>query len=247
MRPDAGFDSHVARRVDRSAGATSSVARRWLSLRGAETIPLKTDPYRGSKRGRLSKPRGRVRRGADLSHSERRFALCVPQSPFRISRPDRRMSERARADGLRPWQPRRATPSPNSPRSRRRCKPRFPDWPVEHGYLEFARPVIRDGLDRLVAAGARRILAVPGMLFAAGHAKNDIPSVLNTYQAGQPGLIDRIRPRARHRPAHDPRRRRRASDEALARGRRRRRCTTRCSSSSGAAPPIPTPIPTSPR
>jgi sirohydrochlorin cobaltochelatase len=26
------------------------------------------------------------------------------------------------------------------------------------------------------------------MLFAAGHAKNDIPSVLNTYQAGQPGL-----------------------------------------------------------
>ena len=27
------------------------------------------------------------------------------------------------------------------------------------------------------------MLAVPGMLFAAGHAKNDIPSVLNTYAA----------------------------------------------------------------
>jgi sirohydrochlorin cobaltochelatase len=27
------------------------------------------------------------------------------------------------------------------------------------------------------------VLAVPGMLFAAGHAKNDIPSVLNTYSA----------------------------------------------------------------
>ena len=26
------------------------------------------------------------------------------------------------------------------------------------------------------------------MLFAAGHAKNDIPSVLNTYQASHPGL-----------------------------------------------------------
>ncbi len=60
---------------------------------------------------------------------------------------------------------------------------RFPDWPVEYGYLEFANPVIRDGLDRLREKGARRILAVPGMLFAAGHAKNDIPSVLNTYAA----------------------------------------------------------------
>jgi len=69
-----------------------------------------------------------------------------------------------------------------------RLAPRFPDWPVEHGYLEFARPVIREGLDKLVAAGATKILAVPGMLFAAGHAKNDIPSVLNTYQASHKGL-----------------------------------------------------------
>jgi sirohydrochlorin cobaltochelatase len=65
---------------------------------------------------------------------------------------------------------------------------RFPDWPVAHGYLEFAAPIIREGLDRLIAAGATRILAVPGMLFAAGHAKNDIPSVLNTYKAARPGL-----------------------------------------------------------
>ena len=42
------------------------------------------------------------------------------------------------------------------------------------------RPIIRDGLDRLSRRGATHILAVPGMLFAAGHAKNDIPSVLNT-------------------------------------------------------------------
>lgn len=57
----------------------------------------------------------------------------------------------------------------------------FDDWPVEYGYLEFANPVIRDGLDRLRDQGCTRILAVPGMLFAAMHAKNDIPSVLNTY------------------------------------------------------------------
>ena len=57
------------------------------------------------------------------------------------------------------------------------------EWMVDYGYLEFANPVIRDGLDRLREAGCERILAVPGMLFAAMHAKNDIPTVLNTYAA----------------------------------------------------------------
>src|SRR5690606_16082281 len=65
---------------------------------------------------------------------------------------------------------------------------RFPKWPVDYGYLEFAEPVIRDGLDRLREAGCTRILAVPGMLFAAGHAKNDIPSVLNTYATEHPDV-----------------------------------------------------------
>ena len=62
----------------------------------------------------------------------------------------------------------------------RTLAPRF-DWPVAHGFLEFATPVIREGLDRLREGGARDILAVPGMLFAAGHVKNDIPGVLNTW------------------------------------------------------------------
>ncbi|WP_394706382.1 sirohydrochlorin chelatase [Breoghania sp.] len=69
-----------------------------------------------------------------------------------------------------------------------RLRPRFPDWPVDYGYLEFANPVISHGLDNLIEAGCTRILAVPGMLFAAGHAKNDIPSVLNAYQAKKPGI-----------------------------------------------------------
>jgi sirohydrochlorin cobaltochelatase len=56
-------------------------------------------------------------------------------------------------------------------------------WETEYGYLEFANPVIRDGLDRLREKGCDRILAVPGMLFAAMHAKNDIPTVLNSYAA----------------------------------------------------------------
>ncbi len=60
---------------------------------------------------------------------------------------------------------------------------RLPQYDVDSGFLEFATPVIREGLDALRARGVDEILAVPGMLFAAGHAKNDIPSVLNTYQA----------------------------------------------------------------
>ncbi|MFM7264371.1 MAG: sirohydrochlorin chelatase [Cyanobium sp.] len=55
--------------------------------------------------------------------------------------------------------------------------------PVAHGYLEFARPILRDGLEELRHQGVRHVLAVPAMLFAAGHAKNDIPSVLNTWAA----------------------------------------------------------------
>ena len=56
-------------------------------------------------------------------------------------------------------------------------KTRFPDWPVEYGYLEFAQPIIKDGLGKLSEQGIRDVLAVPAMLFAAGHVKNDIPSI----------------------------------------------------------------------
>ncbi|MEE8276299.1 MAG: sirohydrochlorin chelatase [Alphaproteobacteria bacterium] len=66
---------------------------------------------------------------------------------------------------------------------------RLTSYETEYGFLEFATPVIRGGLDRLRARGVGRVLAVPGMLFAAGHTKNDIPSVLNTYAAQHPELV----------------------------------------------------------
>ena len=69
-------------------------------------------------------------------------------------------------------------------------RPRMGGLPVEHGYLEFAKPILRDSLDRLREKGVKRVLAVPAMLFAAGHAKNDIPSVLNTYSAETGLTID---------------------------------------------------------
>lgn len=70
----------------------------------------------------------------------------------------------------------------------RGIRERLPQYDVESGFLEFATPIIRTGLDKLRERGNTRVLAVPGMLFAAGHAKNDIPSVLNTYEAEHPGM-----------------------------------------------------------
>ena len=65
-------------------------------------------------------------------------------------------------------------------------KNKFPETPVEYGFLEYSAPNIHMGLDALRENGVEHIIAVPGMLFAATHAKNDIPSVLLTYQKKYP-------------------------------------------------------------
>ena len=65
---------------------------------------------------------------------------------------------------------------------------RFPTLKIEYGFLEYSAPNIHMALDRLVDQGVNKIYAVPGMLFLATHAKNDIPSVLTTYREARPGL-----------------------------------------------------------
>ena len=67
-------------------------------------------------------------------------------------------------------------------------KERLPDYDIESGFLEFATPVLRTGLDKLKERGAERILCLPGMLFAAGHVKNDLPSEVNEFAAANPGI-----------------------------------------------------------
>src|SRR5690348_15427134 len=71
-------------------------------------------------------------------------------------------------------------------------RPRLADYDFATGYLEFARPTIRDGLAALVERGARRIYAVPGMLFAASHVKNDLPWEMNSFSAENPGIDVRL-------------------------------------------------------
>ena len=70
----------------------------------------------------------------------------------------------------------------------KKLKNQLLQYELDWGFLEFANPVIKSGLDSLREKGIRKIMSVPVMLFAAGHAKNDIPSVLNAYQAQYPEL-----------------------------------------------------------
>jgi sirohydrochlorin cobaltochelatase len=67
-------------------------------------------------------------------------------------------------------------------------RPRLDVFDFATGYLEFARPTIRDALAGLARRGARRIVAIPGMLFAASHVKNDLPWEVNSFAAENPHL-----------------------------------------------------------
>ena len=71
-------------------------------------------------------------------------------------------------------------------------RPRLEAYDFATGYLEFARPTIRDGLAGLAARGATRIYAVPGMLFAASHVKNDLPWEMNSFVAANAGVEVRL-------------------------------------------------------
>ena len=63
------------------------------------------------------------------------------------------------------------------------------------GVLEFAGPgvpSIQDAIDRCIATRARCILAVPVLLFNAGHAKEDMPGQITRASARYPGLDLRL-------------------------------------------------------
>lgn len=74
----------------------------------------------------------------------------------------------------------------------RSLQARYPGLNIEYGFLEFASPNIHMALDSLLEKGATKIYAVPGMLFRATHAQNDIPSVLTTYMAKHPAVDIRL-------------------------------------------------------
>jgi sirohydrochlorin cobaltochelatase len=65
---------------------------------------------------------------------------------------------------------------------------RDPERIIEAGFLEFARPVIDEAVSHCVERGARTVAVLPGMLMAAGHAKNDIPSEIHEARRRHPGV-----------------------------------------------------------
>ncbi|HVI45278.1 MAG TPA: sirohydrochlorin chelatase [Chitinophaga sp.] len=65
---------------------------------------------------------------------------------------------------------------------------RYPDYIVDYGFLEFAHPVYAAAVERMYQAGVRHIIALPAILFAGGHAKNDIPYEMNSLQQQYPDL-----------------------------------------------------------
>lgn len=70
-------------------------------------------------------------------------------------------------------------------RQLRACRP---ELLVEIAFLEFARPTFAEGLARLVQAGARQVTVLPGVLMAAGHAKNDLASEVRLARQQYPHL-----------------------------------------------------------
>jgi sirohydrochlorin cobaltochelatase len=65
---------------------------------------------------------------------------------------------------------------------------RNPSLTVEGGFIELACPPISECVDRLADRGARNAAAVPLMLLAAGHAKDDIPATLVREKMGHPEM-----------------------------------------------------------
>jgi sirohydrochlorin cobaltochelatase len=59
---------------------------------------------------------------------------------------------------------------------------------VEGGFIELSQPPVSECVNRLAKGGARNVAAVPLMLLAAGHAKDDIPATLVREQMDHPDL-----------------------------------------------------------
>jgi len=63
-----------------------------------------------------------------------------------------------------------------------------PQTPVVACFLELAEPTIEQGIAELAKHGVERIVVLPLLLFAAGHAKQDIPQAVCDAAARFPAL-----------------------------------------------------------
>lgn len=59
---------------------------------------------------------------------------------------------------------------------------------VEVGFMEVNEPTIPQALDRLVAAGADQIVALPYFLHTGNHVTDDLPGLLEAAQRRHPAV-----------------------------------------------------------
>jgi sirohydrochlorin cobaltochelatase len=69
-----------------------------------------------------------------------------------------------------------------------RIRERAPKLAVELSFLEFMAPTLREGGDRLAAAGCTRVDVVPLFLGAGGHVRKDLPNLLEALALAHPGV-----------------------------------------------------------
>ncbi|HEX6733327.1 MAG TPA: sirohydrochlorin chelatase [Azonexus sp.] len=62
---------------------------------------------------------------------------------------------------------------------------RHPEWRIEVCFIEHAEVLLEEGLDR-AAKGARKVVAVPFILNAAGHVKMELPAAVERARARHP-------------------------------------------------------------
>jgi sirohydrochlorin cobaltochelatase len=68
-----------------------------------------------------------------------------------------------------------------------RLRARLPGVPLAVAYNEFCAPAVDEAVDRLAAAGCRRVVVVPTMLTPGGvHADLEIPETLARLRARHP-------------------------------------------------------------
>jgi sirohydrochlorin cobaltochelatase len=90
----------------------------------------------------------------------------------------------------------------------------LPGVPVAVGFLEVIRPSIDDGLAQLATAGCSEVVATPLLLFAAGHAKRDVPEAIESAAAAHGLAVRQTEPFGCHPAIAELSRRRR--QEAVA-------------------------------
>ncbi|MER2527243.1 MAG: sirohydrochlorin chelatase [Candidatus Competibacter denitrificans] len=64
----------------------------------------------------------------------------------------------------------------------------LPDRTCLAGFLELVEPSVPDALEQLRQQGFRHITALPALLMAAGHVKNDLPVLLRAFQDEHPEI-----------------------------------------------------------